>query len=84
MKYMYDKATIRWISVSHPLPARKMHPPEFYHYAVMPICACAKRDPALYGAGPGDDTRARAALQDICTIIGVACTTGLLGMFAKW
>ena len=48
--------------VSHPPPARKMHPPDFCHYAIIPFCTCAKRDPALLGAGSGDETRARGAL----------------------
>ena len=41
-----------------------MHLPEFCHYAIIPFCACAEHDPALFGAWSGDDTR--EALQGIC------------------
>ena len=46
------------------------------HYAIISFCTCAQYDPALFGAGPGDNTRACAALQGI----GMACTAGLFGM----
>ena len=55
--------------VSHPPPTKKMHLPEFCHYAIISFCACARRDPTLFGAGSGDDTRMGAALHGICRCV---------------
>ena len=82
------KATIRWMLVSYPPPARKMHPPDFYYYVIIPFCACAKYDSALFGAGSGDATRARAALLHpggICRCV-MYCLTAwyVVVLFAKW
>ena len=59
---MLDKATIHWILVSHPLPAQKLHPPEFGHYAIIPFCTCAKCYPNHFRAGSAAETRVCAAL----------------------
>ena len=74
--------------VSHPPPARKIHPPDFCHYAIIPFCACTKRDPALFGAGSRDENRARAALlhpRGISRCVMYWLTAWyVVVLFAKW
>ena len=81
------KANIRWILVSHPPPARKLNPPEFGHYAIIPFCACANRGPAHFGAESAVETRARVALlhpEDTCRCVMYSLTAWyVVVLFAK-
>ena len=74
--------------VSHPPPTQKMHPPDFCHDAIIPFCTCAKRNPALFVVGSGDETRVRASLLHPggiyrCVMYCLAAWYVVV-LFAKW
>ena len=67
-------ATIRWMLVSHPCPRKKIHPPDFCHYAIIPFYACTIHDPAPKGVGSEVKTRVRTAFFTQRAFVGVSCT----------
>ena len=66
----------------------KLHPSEFCHYAIIPFCACAKRDPAHFGVGSAAKTQTCAALlhsEGICRCVMYCLTSWyVVVLFAKW